>query len=117
MISKLEDTVTTSTPGSRKDWAYRFALERARAGRGLTVRDLLIAVREQFGRGLGNKRATEIIREVSHLARTGEAPATSTVRSGEGVPLPAHLIAETMRMWGVSRIELRADGSLALTPA
>jgi hypothetical protein len=56
------------TPENRRDWAFAYAMQRAAEGKAATIREIQAAVREHFGRGIGNQEATEVSRQVLHIS-------------------------------------------------
>jgi hypothetical protein len=127
-VSKPSTDVTPPTPDSRREWAQRYAWERAAIGEHATVRELQEAVRAHFGRGLGNERACEIVNEIAQKSarqirernwstqeRAVITQEHATITQERNAPLTA-IIVEAMRQLGVRRIELQDDGSLNMTP-
>lgn len=112
-----------STPEGRKKWAFDYATQNARVGRVVTVRALQAATRDRFGRGIGNREATGIVRDVIRITNDARrATQGNTERDGHGKDGASggaqtlKLIARLMRESDIRAIELLDDGSMRLTP-
>jgi hypothetical protein len=104
-----------SSPTSRREWAIKYATEKAGVGENVTVRNLQDAIFAKFGKKIGQELARQIAKDAN--ATTTRESAVTRHRNwpppGEGLTAMA-IRSMQEEGWIATSIKMNDDGTMTL---